>query len=1116
MFRFNQCLPPEATQADAFDAVEMPALCSAVLGGESCTVFCYGQTGSGKTFTMSGPAAVTVALNPEAIEAAAGVADFAAAPGAENGASSLSHGSVQASVAANAAPARLSRVEQILAAGALASDGVASDTTTAWATNDDDGALSLRTAADIAEATHHLGLQYRAARHLFDAIAALPNGAPEPQTNDAAAAAGEAASGPSPVTRFETHRAVVRAAMYEVYNEQVNDLLGETTNHKLRWSAQSACFFVENLMVVECHDVDDLLAVLYQGAAQRKRASHNLNVDSSRSHVVMVVGVEHATTTVTRRVRPTIRTDRVGANSSTGTVTFVDVVTGMTTTETNITTTALGRLTFVDLAGSESLRESGSTGRNAVETRNINKSLFTLGKVILALQQQQQRSERGGGGVGSPAGANNNKAGGGAAPPPGSGAGGIGGHGSSYVAPPTPTGTVTHIPYRDSTLTKLLMDAIGGVCRTVLVACLTPSSRYADETARTLAFAARAQSIENQLPKNVFRGGVTAAGGAAIARDRAAAERNPFEVIAALEAQLVQVQTELALVKAENAELKRGRHPPPLSQLVCPPHPQTPPSLRASVTSGNGDELPPLMAGRGPVPASPLPAASGSFTSVRSDGAVAAAGGRGTPLLPSSSKPKSLPSVVDRGDRRQQHAAGAAKGTPVKADGKESRLGGAAASSRSPSVASTNAATRGGAMSPSPPPPAAGLPRGQQSPVPDGASPGPKLSRRIVGGALPPTGAAGRKGAAPSSPTPSDPVVQRHDGHQGPPGFPAESGATPAGGATPPLRSFLNEELRRAGSAETPTTNAGLDISSAQRRGTDGDPNGNTAISVSARGRRDIQSSPARIGAGSEDALLFQHHPRSVAAASGQPAPTNGSSEAGLEERLPFPVVPVAVSSLTPPPVAADSAAALSTITTGTNALSASGRSDDIASLLARVVLDNQTLRNEVQALRGLVLLHSGGGIPRASSADDGSSTAPLVLVPARLSGGEASPLESPEARQSDEKFYSMLPTSPPHVDAVGALSSVIEIRAPARPPDQPTAVSAGAFMPTTRRQPVIFGGTDTVAPAPHAGTPPEADPTVAAYYGTPPRHATTERDMAEAVARLERFRHGGDGAGRA
>ena len=109
---------------------------------------------------------------------------------------------------------------------------------------------------------------------------------------------------------------------------------------------------------------------------------------------------------------------------------------------------ALGRVSFVDLAGSERLPESHSRGEAAKETGHINKSLFALGNVISALADAKKRGG--------------------------------------------------HIPYRDSKLTRLLQDSLGGDGRTLMLACCSPSSYYRDETLNTLSFASRTKNIANR------------------------------------------------------------------------------------------------------------------------------------------------------------------------------------------------------------------------------------------------------------------------------------------------------------------------------------------------------------------------------------------------------------------------------------------------------------------------------------------------------------------------------------------------------------------------------------------------------------------------------------------
>jgi len=144
----------------------------------------------------------------------------------------------------------------------------------------------------------------------------------------------------------------VKASFAEIYNEQLRDLLNPSSGIlACRWNAKNG-FFVEDLMVVECTGQDDIIAVLHEGMKNRHQGSHELNKDSSRSHSLLTVYLISET-----------------RNAADGHI-----------------FKKYGKITFVDLAGSERLKETKSTGQQMIqETGQINKSLFTLGKVISML-----------------------------------------------------------------------------------------------------------------------------------------------------------------------------------------------------------------------------------------------------------------------------------------------------------------------------------------------------------------------------------------------------------------------------------------------------------------------------------------------------------------------------------------------------------------------------------------------------------------------------------------------------------------------------------------------------------------------------------------------------------
>eukprot|EP00741_Cyanophora_paradoxa_P013318 tig00020684_g12861.t1 len=217
-------------------------------------------------------------------------------------------------------------------------------------------------------------------------------------------------------------RYTVRAAYIEIANEQVFDLLqmnGETL--PVRWDVYQG-FFVDNLLNVPCRGQEDVLRVFHEGARNRKIGSHAMNTDSSRSHSMMFLWLDAE---------------------------FEDP-------ETGATCYTHGKVSFVDLAGSERLHKTKSTGAAIRDTGYINKSLFTLGKVITALFRKDRVRQRTGGMQD----------------------GGF-------------------VPYRDSKLTKLLSDSLGGAGMALMIACCSPAADHLDETLNTLQYASRAAHIKN-------------------------------------------------------------------------------------------------------------------------------------------------------------------------------------------------------------------------------------------------------------------------------------------------------------------------------------------------------------------------------------------------------------------------------------------------------------------------------------------------------------------------------------------------------------------------------------------------------------------------------------------
>ncbi|ESQ48192.1 hypothetical protein EUTSA_v10019874mg [Eutrema salsugineum] len=210
-----------------------------------------------------------------------------------------------------------------------------------------------------------------------------------------------------------------KCSFLEIYNEQITDLLEpSSTNLQLREDSGKGVY-VENLVEYNVRTVNDVLKLLLQarGAANRKIAATRMNSESSRSHSVFTCTIESLWE------------------------------------RDSLTHSRFARLNLVDLAGSERQKSSGAEGDRLKEAANINKSLSTLGLVIMSLVDLAHGKHR-------------------------------------------------HVPYRDSRLTFLLQDSLGGNSKTMIIANVSPSLCSTNETLSTLKFAQRAKLIQNNAKVN--------------------------------------------------------------------------------------------------------------------------------------------------------------------------------------------------------------------------------------------------------------------------------------------------------------------------------------------------------------------------------------------------------------------------------------------------------------------------------------------------------------------------------------------------------------------------------------------------------------------------------------
>ncbi|XP_072159948.1 kinesin-like protein KIF21A isoform X3 [Bemisia tabaci] len=251
----------------------------------------------------------------------------------------------------------------------------------------------------------------------------------------------EAINAGDPPPRF-----TVVAQFLELYNEEVIDLFDNTRDYALSKCKSGIrihedskhSIYVTGVTSKVIHSAEDALQCLKQGALSRTTASTQMNSQSSRSHAIFTLHIEQK-----RLVK--IEDEEADSNSE-------SMTSSVTSTGNKEFETLSAKFHFVDLAGSERLKRTGATGERAKEGISINCGLLALGNVISALGDKSKRA--------------------------------------------------LHVPYRDSKLTRLLQDSLGGNSQTVMIACVSPSDRDFMETLNTLKYANRARNIQNKVMIN--------------------------------------------------------------------------------------------------------------------------------------------------------------------------------------------------------------------------------------------------------------------------------------------------------------------------------------------------------------------------------------------------------------------------------------------------------------------------------------------------------------------------------------------------------------------------------------------------------------------------------------
>ncbi|KAK2110989.1 Kinesin-like protein kif18b [Saguinus oedipus] len=229
----------------------------------------------------------------------------------------------------------------------------------------------------------------------------------------------------------------------EVYNEQIHDLLEPKGPLAIREDPDKGVV-VQGLSFHQPASAEQLLEMLTRGNCNRTQHPTDANKTSSRSHAIFQVR-SHGSEPEARV--PDAQLPLTPAICLQIFVKQQDRVPGLTQA------IQVAKLSLIDLAGSERASSTHAKGQRLREGANINRSLLALINVLNALADAKGRK--------------------------------------------------THVPYRDSKLTRLLKDSLGGNCRTVMIAAISPSSLAYEDTYNTLKYADRAKEIRLSLKSNV-------------------------------------------------------------------------------------------------------------------------------------------------------------------------------------------------------------------------------------------------------------------------------------------------------------------------------------------------------------------------------------------------------------------------------------------------------------------------------------------------------------------------------------------------------------------------------------------------------------------------------------
>lgn len=281
----------------------------------------------------------------------------------------------------------------------------------------------------------------------------------------------------------ETKEYTVKVGFVEIHKEEIKDLISVRSTHASAVHIRElpgGGIMLAGAQEIEVKNEAEMIAVLERGTCLRATGATGMNQRSSRSHAIFTITVEQRNidnaTSVLNHEESKESTEETGED-----------------TESEDEDDAVddsylcAKMHLVDLAGSERVKRTKSEGQRLQEGIKINKGLLALGNVINALSENKQ-----------------------------------------------------HVPYRDSKLTRMLQDSLGGNSRTLMIACVSPADVNLEESLNTLRYASRARAIKNKPVVN----------------------RDPVA------AQISALRQQLALARSENADLRKRLGISPSEKLL--------------------------------------------------------------------------------------------------------------------------------------------------------------------------------------------------------------------------------------------------------------------------------------------------------------------------------------------------------------------------------------------------------------------------------------------------------------------------------------------------------------------------------------------------------------------